>query len=218
MTVIKSYNSNYLLITALSMAVVLTVHADITEIPPEEMTEAYIRDTTVIVPRQKTSEPQDPIHVKISPMERSELDSFDDPNQETQRRPDLTPLSDAYLSEQRERTLQQQQSNVDMKVYDPMQIEREHNLNKIWKEFNIQGDIPKDYGNLTFPTTIGPADMNKIPDGTSYNIGSHEFSISIPNVNGTKVPENPIITPNGEYQINITEDKIQFIMNLPQNK
>lgn len=216
MHLIKSYKSNYLLIAALSLTTIHLVQADIKEIPPEEMTEAYISDTTVIIPKQKTSEPQDSIHVKVSPVGSIELDRIPDPNQNSQQRPDLTPLSEAYLSEQRERSLQQQQSTDRLNIYEPMQLERETNLNKIWKQFDIQGDIPTDYGNLAFPTNIGPADMNKVPEGTSYNLQGQQFSISIPNTNGVKVPDQPIRTPNGEYQINITNDNIQFIMNAPK--
>ncbi len=204
-------NTFFILLAAtLSFTVANNANADIQEISAEEMTEAHIRDTTVLIRKQATEEPQGAINVKITPNKGNELDSIVDPNQETQQRPDLTPLSDTYLSEQRERSLQQQQSGVNMKPYDPSQIEREHNLNKIWKEFNLQGDIPTDYGNLTFPTYVD------IPAGTDLSIGSHEFSISIPNTN--KYQPSTQQTPNGEYQINITDDNIKFIINLPKNK
>lgn len=214
--IIKTANtSSILLATALSLAAVNTVSADIQEISPEEMTETHIRDTTVIIKKQQPSQKSPTtINVKVMPNEAGELDSMDDPNQNAVRRPDLTPLSDAYMSEQRERSLQQQQSNVNRLPYDPSQIERQHNLNKIWKEFNLQGDIPTDYGNLTFPTTIDPSGGN-IPAGTDLSIGKHDFSISIPNTNNYKPSTQQ--SPNGEYQINITNDNIKFIINLPQN-
>lgn len=210
MTVSTSNTSFIILIAALSLTLTSNVSAEIQEISPEEMTEAHIRDTTVIIKRQQTSEPQKNINVKVTPNKGNELDNFDDPNQQSQQRPDLTPLSDSYLSEQRERSLQQQQSSVSMPPYDATQIEREHNLNRIWKEFNLQGDIPTDYGNLTFPTYID------IPAGTDLSIGSHEFSISIPNTNNYHPSTQQ--SPNGEYQINITDDNIKFIINLPKNQ
>lgn len=217
MTIRPTNTSFIFFAAALSFAVTHSANAEIEEISAEEMTETHIRDTTVIIRKQATEESQTAINVKVTPNDGHELDSIDDPNQKSQSRPDLTPLSDAYLSEQRERSLiqKQQQSNFDMKPYDPSQIERERNLDRIWKEFNIQGDIPKDYGNLTFPTNIDPSGSS-IPPGTDYSIGKHDFSISIPNSN--QYQPNTHRTPNGEYQINITEDKIQFIMNLPQNK
>src|SRR5690554_5356283 len=189
MTIRPITTSFILLAASFSFTVIYNVNAEIEEISAEEMTETHIRDTTVILRKQ--------------------------PNQEAQQRPDLIPLSDSYLSEQRERSLIQQQSNANLKPYDASQIERERNLERIWKEFNIQDDIPKDYGNLTFPSNIDPSGSN-IPAGTDYSIGKHNFSISIPNTNSYQ--PNTHRTPNGEYQINITEDKIQFIMNLPQNK
>ncbi len=215
MTIRPITTSFILLAASFSFAVIYNVNAEIEEISAEEMTETHIRDTTVILRKQPTEESQTAINVKVTPNDGSELDSIGDPNQEAQQRPDLIPLSDSYLSEQRERSLIQQQSNANLKPYDASQIERERNLERIWKEFNIQGDIPKDYGNLTFPSNIDPSGSN-IPAGTDYSIGKHNFSISIPNTNSYQ--PNTHRTPNGEYQINITEDKIQFIMNLPQNK
>lgn len=197
----------------LSMAMSFSAQADIQEISPEEMTETHIRDTTVIIRKQQeaTEEPQQNINVTVTPNDGHQLDSIDDPNNRSQSRPDLTPLSDSYLAEQKERSLQQQQANVELAPYDASQIERERNLQKIWQEFDLQGDIPKDYGNLTFPT-IDPSG-NNIPAGTDFSVNPHEFSISIPN-SGNYQPKSHQ-TPNGEYQIDITDDKIRFIMNLP---
>lgn len=209
MTISTTYVSLIVLAAIMSFSAPHTVRADIQEISSEEMTEAHIRDTTVIIQRQSTVDTKAPINVKVTPNKGGELDSIKYPNQDAQQRPDLTPLTDSYLSEQRERSLQQQQSSVKMQPYDSSQIEREHNLNRIWKQFDLKGDIPTDYGNLTFPTYVD------IPAGTDLSIGSHEFSISIPNTNNYKPSSQQ--TPNGEYQINITDDNIKFIINLPKN-
>src|SRR5690554_383030 len=113
-----STTSFILLAASFSFAVIYNVNAEIEEISAEEMTETHIRDTTVILRKQPTEESQTAINVKVTPNDGSELDSIGDPNQEAQQRPDLIPLSDSYLSEQRERSLIQQQSNANLKPYD----------------------------------------------------------------------------------------------------
>lgn len=187
-----------------------TAQAEIQEISQQEMTDTHIRDTTVIIPKRATpTEPKAPIHVKITPIDQTELDSLPDTTQGNQNRPDLTPLTDTYLSEQRERSLLQQQSNVPSQLYDASRAERERNLNNIWQQFNLQGDIPNDYRDLTFPTNV------EMPAGSNMFMDANQFSISIPNTGDYRPSTQK--TPNGEYQVDITPDNIKFIINLPKN-
>src|SRR5690554_106203 len=174
------------------------------------MTDTHIYDTTLFISnRASTTVPKAPILVKITLIDHTELDCLLETTHGNQNSPDLIPLTDTYLSEQRERSLLQQQSNVPSQLYDASRAERERNLNNIWQQFNLQGDIPNDYRDLTFPTNV------EMPAGSNMFMDANQFSISIPNTGDYRPSTQK--TPNGEYQVDITPDNIKFIINLPKN-
>tara|TARA_R110001583_G_scaffold59805_1_gene177860 strand:+ start:1326 stop:1940 length:615 start_codon:yes stop_codon:yes gene_type:complete len=185
------------------------VQAEIVEIPPEEMTEAYIKDTTVIV-RKKAPVPTNEKRtlIRVSPLEEdfsegqtldSEMDSF------------------ALIEQQQNLTITDQQAN-DLNArasydfvtpnMDPNELAREDNLRAV---LGLPEGSPIDYSTLQFPTgtALNPE------SGIGSNSGSQGFQLQIPNANG--IPAQSFTTPNGEFGVNVTPEGITFQMNTPRN-
>ena len=194
--------------------------ADIKEIPADEMTEAYIKDTTVIVPKQQSSQDKAAVNVKIAPNPaKGDSGMPADPNNAANKRPDLEPLLDSNLAKHQEYSLQQQQSQVNVPNIDLLQKSRDDNLREVLTKYGI------DFASVGVPAT-GPIDYSQLqfpnlnmssPSGTvsGSNNGSNQFIITIPtNQANTNGPQN--LTPGGEYQMQINNNQLQFIINKPQ--
>src|SRR5690606_35438908 len=187
--------------------------ADIKEIPPEEMTEAYIRDTTVVVPQQPKSSSANNVTVKVTPLENIPGNDNIGPGDDRSARPDLTPAAEQYLSEQRDRQLQQQQQPgfTQPQPTDANIAAREAYLRDL---LGLKAGQPIDYSNLQFPVPA-PADMPPVPAGLNgYNLTADQFSIRIPNTNNH--PALTQQTPGGEMKVDVTPSDIIFTINLPQ--
>lgn len=185
--------------------------ADIKEIPPEEMTEAYIRDTTVVVPQQNQSQSATKATIKVAPLENLSDNDNPGPGDDRSARPDLTPAAEQYLSEQRDRQLQQQQQPgfTQPQPTDANIAAREAYLRDL---LGLKADQPIDYNNLKFPV---PSTLPPVPTGlTGYELKADQFSISIPNTNNH--PALTQQTPGGEMKVDVTPSDIIFTINLPQ--
>lgn len=195
-----------------SLLLNLTATAEIREIPPEEMTEAYIRDTTVIVRKQQP----DPEHnnkinavIRVSPLE----DDFSEGETTASATSanEYTPVAEQqYLGEHHSMELLNQ---VAYSFRAPLADEnKEVRDNALRAALNLQPGEEIDYNNLRFPNQI--PDGTIPPLGTGVNTSPSQFVLSIPN-NGNYTPRN-YATPGGEYQIDITPDRINFTLNAPQ--
>lgn len=185
--------------------------ADIKEIPPEEMTEAYIRDTTVVVPQQNQSQSATKATIKVAPLENLSDNDKPGPGDDRSARPDLTPAAEQYLSEQRDRQLQQQQQPglTQPQPTDANIAAREAYLRDL---LGLKAGQPIDYNNLKFPV---PSTLPPVPTGlTGYELKADQFSISIPNTNN--YPAISQQTPGGEMKVDVTPSDIIFTINLPQ--
>src|SRR5690554_3021995 len=185
--------------------------ADIQEIPPEEMTEAYIRDTTVVVPQQNQNSSATAATVKVAPLEDLPGSNQATPGDDRSARPDLTSAAEQYLSEQRDRQLQQQQQPgfTQPQPTDANIAAREAYLRDL---LGLKAGQPIDYNNLTFPV---PSTLPPVPTGlTGYELKADKFSISIPNTNNH--PALTQQTPGGEMKVDVTPSDIIFTINLPQ--
>lgn len=182
--------------------------AEIREIPAEEMTEAYIRDTTVVVPQQTPPSSSTGVSVTVKPLQTLPGEGPAAPGNDGPR-PDLTPLTDQYLSEQRNQTLEQiGRPGYEGAPFDPLQAQREEYLRAL---LGLESGVPIDYSSLQFPTNVPPA--SPPPAGIAHSIQPGQFTISIPNSNHYAPSSHQ--TPGGEYQINVTPSDIIFTINLP---
>ncbi|UXD87618.1 hypothetical protein [Thalassolituus hydrocarboniclasticus] len=198
------------LILPASILISASAQAEITEIPPEEMTEAYIKDTTVIVRRQpaaqKAENGQGDTSLRVSPLDKpySESDQLKGGTEVPSQ------IADQYLSEQRDNALLSQSTyDFQTPTLDPQQALREEYLRDV---LGLEPGTPIDYNNLQFPTTITPD--NPPPAGLGYVIAPGQFSISIPNSDNINAQTHQ--TPGGEYQVEVTPSEIIFTINLPQ--
>jgi len=203
--------------TALISALVasMATHADIEEISPEELTEAYIKDTTVIIRKQTADEVQNsqPAIIKVSPLQ--ETFSEGETLSEQPAQSVIPEVSDNYLFERHEQELLNQSAyNFQAPVLDPHQNSREQALQSASAELQALTGETIDLNNPAFPTGIPDAIVP--PIGTALSSSSGEFVISIPNNNA--YPSRSYQTPNGEYQIDITPDRIDFRLSIPQQQ
>lgn len=200
--------------------------ADITEIPAEEMTESYIQDTTVIVPKNK-QEPLDDINVTINPNEGNRdselLGERPEPNNEGLKRPDLKPLSDDNLAKLQADSIRQQNSSLDVPLlnlniqeYDNQLREQLRKNNISLESLGIPASGPIDYSKLQFPTGLLPnTPIPELPNGIGFdNSNSKQFILTIPNTQGYRPSTEQ--TPGGEYQVKVDNNNIQFIINAPR--
>lgn len=199
--------------------------ADIKEIPAEEMTESYIRDTTIIVPKQQQNDHDSPVSVTVQANDGNpELvikGDAADPNNNSLKRPDLTPLTDDNLAKLHDYSIQQQHSSIQVPPLDLSQAERDRNLREVLKANNIsfsEVGVPEtgpiDYSKLNFPTIPNfPQTGNGLVSGSST---PGQIIISIPqpaNTGSNQGLQN--LTPGGEYQMKIDNGQLQFIINNP---
>lgn len=189
-------------------------YADIKEIPAEEMTESYIRDTTVLVPKAQDSQPSN-VQVKVDPNPApTTLDSLpkDDGSQASK-----PAIGSSYAPEQRELQLQQSQQRTasQQPIFDPQQQSRDDNLRSVLRKHNI------DFASIGVPET-GPIDYSKLQypsmgkvdaQGNSVNATANQIIISVPN-SGYSFKEQQ--TPKGEYQIRVENGNLQLIINRPK--
>ncbi len=193
-----------------SILISITTQAEITEIPTEEMTEAYIKDTTVIVRHQAATQEgenlQGDASLRVSPL----AEPYSETDQLNGNTEIPIQITDQYLSEQRNNALLSQ-SSYDFRTpaLDPQQALREEYLRDA---LGLEPGTPIDYSNLQFPTNITP-DITP-PAGLGYNIAPGQFAISIPNSDNINAQTQQ--TPGGEYRIDVTPSEIIFTINLPQ--
>ncbi|MCD8524114.1 MAG: hypothetical protein LRY66_12825 [Saccharospirillaceae bacterium] len=198
------------LLLPVSILTSITTQAEITEIPAEEMTEAYIRDTTVIVRKQPAGQPakdhQSDASLRVSPLDQPYDESADlKGGSEVPAQ-----IMDAYLAEQRNNALLNQNAfEFRSPSLDPQQALRDEYLRDV---LGLEPGAPIDYSNLQFPTNITP-DITP-PAGIGHTIAPGQFAISIPNSDNINAQTHQ--TPGGEYRIDVTPSEIIFTINLPQ--
>ena len=185
--------------------------AEIREIPAEEMTEAYISDTTVIVrkkqPQEDSSEQKTKTSVRVSPSQEAYREGENTAAEHNQS--EILMTGDNRAERTATELSSQQAYDFSVPDLDPQQAARDAYLRDI---LGLEAGTPIDYSNLQFPTSIS-TDITP-PAGVGYDIAPGQFAISIPNAGN--YPERRYATPGGEYQVDVTPSEIIFIINLPQ--
>lgn len=200
----------FILTTVLFLVSSLT-YAEITEIPAEQLTDSYIRDTTIIV-EQKKEEPakqqeqlKDDLHIQVKPQsyssaqqkEQSSLPAITSPNTDLER--GVKPIQ----SNVEYRFLKQQQAIV----YDHESATREQ---KLRKKFNIPYNQPIDFANINLP--VSENGKYNLGPGKSYNVGAKSLEIRIPNTKGYN--QQSFSSPDGVYDVEVTPSDLIFKFNL----
>ncbi|MFT4907302.1 MAG: hypothetical protein ACI978_001380 [Oleispira sp.] len=188
---------------------------EISSLSSEELTDTYIKDTTIIVRQQKTQEVSSsiPVKLKVTPLEQAtqvlpedqsgslasvshELSTYDDLNNFRALDNNLALQLPIATTEFLKAPLSESVLNDVRQAYGIEPGER----------FNLEA--------LSFLTNLAPARKEDIPVGSSYITTENSFTIKIPNIGNFNSQQ--ISSPNGEIGVNITPDNIEYTLNLPK--
>lgn len=189
--------------------------AEISSLTLEELTDTYIKDTTVIVRQKKEQYVTSSLLVKlkVTPIEQA-----------TQLLPEdkihsisaISHESSTYDDLNNQRALENNltdQFPIATKEFlnEPLSEEL---LNTIRQVYGVGATENFDISTLPFLSNLIPSNPGDIPAGTSYQSTENSFSITIPNTGNFNSQQ--IITPNGEININVNSSSIEYILNLPK--
>lgn len=202
---------NFTIKTLLLLPLLATplAYAEIVEIPAEEMTESYIKDTTIIVRKQAPSEiSQTRSVIRVSPIK----DDFSEGNSTS----DSTALvREAYEKMPFDMTTQTQYQfdtassyNIESPAYDG---DRHANDDRLREILGLDASEPIDYSNLQFPVGAAPIGTS-VPN--NLDISGQQFQIIIPNSSNYR-PE-AYTTTNGEIGVSVTPEQIILQVNAPR--
>jgi hypothetical protein len=204
------------IITVLLLLASSYTWAEISSLTSEELTDTYIRDTTVIVrqPEQEAPDTKIPVKLKVTPLEQAaqilppdqthsvssisnELNTYDDLNNfralDNDLQASLPPATTQFL-----------QDGPSLEV-----------LQKIQVAYGLD-DLPTNLASLNFLpslTIANPADA-ALQQITGIDTTDNSFTFSIPNTGNFNSQQ--IQSPNGEIAVNVTPATIQYTINLPK--
>lgn len=181
--------------------------AEIVEIPAEEMTESYIRDTTVIVRKQApTQENARRTLIRVSPLE----DDFSE-GESTAEAAQLQRIEYEAMPDDNTAQLQYEFQRISATQYAAPDYDHDRYANddNLRRLLGLADDEPIDYANLRYPLTS--VDGETPPEG--MNLTPETFQIVIPNTGNYR--NDSYSTQNGEMGVTVTPENITFEMTLP---
>ena len=189
--------------------------AEISSLTSEELTDTYIKDTTVIVRPKKANDTEVtvPVKLKVTPLEQAtqvlpedqtgtmasishELSTYDDLNNQRALENNLTPQLPMATTEFLRAPLS------------------ETTLNQIRQAYGIGAGETVDLSTLNFLGNLTPTNPGDVPTGSSYQTTDRSFTIKIPNTGNFNTQQ--ISSPNGEIGVNVTPSHIEYTLNLPK--
>ena len=184
--------------------------AEISSLTSEELTDTYIKDTTVIVrqPKQEAPDTKIPVKLKVTPLEQTAqvlpqdqthtvLSTYDDLNNfralDNDLQVSLPTATTEFLKAPNSLALLQQ-------------IQTAYGLD----------ELPTDLSTLGFNANMANdiSIQSALPDQTGFAADSQSMTFTIPN-NGN-FNSQQIQSPNGEIAVNVTPTQIQYTINLPK--
>ncbi|MBA35567.1 MAG: hypothetical protein CMI14_09055 [Oleispira sp.] len=190
--------------------------SEISSLSASELTDTYIKDTTVIVrPEQPTQDVNEKVRVKlkVSPLEET---ASTVPNESEAKLSAISEDINSYteLNEQAalSTNLQPTLPAVTTQFITPQPSEEA--LTQIRNAYGIDSDTAIDLTSLSFKDTLIPDIGLPNTGDAQYSTTSDSFTISIPNT-GNFNSQN-ITSPNGEIGINVTPSRIEYTLNLPK--
>ncbi len=179
--------------------------ADIEEIPAEELTEEYIRDTTIIVPRAQPQPARQLVNLQVSPAQPGYTAA------QTARESAAIEQGVILPPDMSEQTQQQLLTTLSQQFDNPA-LNPNIGLSEQYLRdvLNLQAGEPINLNELRFPTDLTP--NQPLTGGLGYMITPGQLTISIPNNN--QYPERSYATPGGEYQVNVTDQRIEFTLDV----
>ena len=205
-----------LLSLCFASAFIPTANAEISSLTTEELTDTYIKDTTVIVQqkqpeKEEASEPV-PVTLQVTPLEKGAQVLPNDPTHSISSiSTELDRYTDLNNQVAIDQSLLQPVPNATTKFLIPEVNSEAERL--IRRDYNIPASDPLDLTKLTFSPGLTP-DTPYTPGYTPYNTTDSAFTIRIPNTGSYNTQQ--ISSPNGEIGVNVTPEFIEYTLNLPQ--
>jgi len=189
--------------------------SEISTLTASELTDTYIKDTTVIVrPEQAPAEPVDKVRVKlkVSPLEETAKIL---PHDEEMDLAAISPELNSYTELNEQAALSRNLQALPLVSTDFLTAPpSEDTLAKVRLAYGIPSGEPIDLTTLTFLPDLRPTLGNPNPGGVTSSTTESSFTITIPNT-GNFNSQN-IATPNGEIGVSVTPSQIVYTLNLPK--
>lgn len=189
--------------------------AEISSLSPEELTDTYIKDTTVIV-RQPEQQPKTtiPVKLKVTPLEQA-AQVLPENNTATQSTisNDINTYNEINNLNALNNNLQPQiPATTSEFLKAPVSLPL---LKQIQDLYGLDS-VPTDLSSLGFNENMANdiAIQNRLPSNTAFAADDKTLQFTIPNLGNFNTQQ--IQSPNGEISVNVNPSQIQYIINLPK--
>lgn len=192
--------------------------ADIETLSQDELTDTYIKDTTVLV-KQKEAEPEPvataTVQLKVSPIEKEAQVLPQDPIH------NLDPISNEMQSYEYLNQNAALANGAIPNVQIPMTLTDQQAAMRdefIRSKLNLAPNEPIDPSALSFNYDGYFDDRQKVLNngqtGNLPTVSANSITFTIPNSMGAATQQHT--SPNGEVSVNVTPSKIEYILTAPR--
>lgn len=193
--------------------------AEISSLTAEELTDTYIKDTTVIVrqPKKEVPKVNIPVRLKITPLEQqTQILPQDQMQTATSTEETLGIHSYDDLNNFRALDNNLQTSSLPSSIGQLIQEPKSAALMQQIQDMYGLDSIPTDLTTLGFNSNMANniSIQSQLPSGTQFSADDRSMTFSIPNLGNFNSQQ--IKSPNGEIGVNVTPSQIQYIINLPR--
>lgn len=190
--------------------------SEISSLTASELTDTYIKDTTVIVrPKQISPDVAEKVRVKlkVSPIEETAKIL---PSDEEQQLSAISEELNTYteLNEQAALSTNLQLMNAYPTAETLTAPPSEDVLNRVRAAYGLEAGAPVDLTSLGFLPTLRPTLGLANPSNAEFSTTASSFTIKIPNTGNFN--SQSIASPNGEIGVNVTPGHIEYTLNLPK--
>ncbi len=189
--------------------------AEISSLSPEELTDTYIKDTTVIVKQPENQEPKTtiPVKLKVTPLEQAAqvLPEDKSPTQSTMSN-DINTYNELNNLNALNNNLQPPIPSATSEFLKaPVSLPL---LKQIQEMYGLES-LPTDLSNLGFNENMANdiSIQSRLPSNTAFAADDKTLQFTIPNLGNFNTQQ--IQSPNGEISVNVDPSQIQYIINLP---
>jgi len=191
--------------------------AEISSLSSEELTDTYIKDTTVIVRQPKQVEPSTkvPVKLKVTPLEQAaQVLPEDQTHQVSSISHELSTYDDLNSFRALDNDIQ---IPLPATTTEFLKAPLNDDLISLFKN-QLKVDIANvaDITNEGFNVNLANKFNSELPLDSLNSISANEqsFTLTIPNTGNFNSQQ--IQSPNGEIAVNVTPTQIQYTINLPK--
>jgi hypothetical protein len=191
--------------------------AEISSLSSEELTDTYIKDTTVIVRQPKQAEPSTkvPVKLKVTPLEQAaQVLPEDQTHQVSSISHELSTYDDLNSFRALDNDIQ---IPLPATTTEFLKAPLNDDLISLFKnQLGVDITNSADLTNEGFNVNLANNINSSLPVDSLNSISANEqsFTLTIPN-NGN-FNSQQIQSPNGEIAVNVTPSQIQYTINLPK--